>query len=250
MPGTVPLAFFLILSGAAVGSFLAAWADRLPRGESIVGPRSCCRSCGGQIGWRDLVPVLSWLWLGGRCRGCGAAIPKRLFYAEVAGMALAILAVWVAQSPAHMVLGAVWLWVLMGLVLCDLAAFRLPDGLTGLLFLTGLGLAWEDPVRDLPGAVVGAIAGAGAFWTLRICYQTLRGREGLGLGDVKLMAGIGAGLGAMALPVVTLVAAMLAIGVAGIMALRRRTRPEGDLAIAFGAYLAAAAALVWIWPLL
>lgn len=250
MPGTTPLAFFLIASGAAVGSFLAAWADRLPRGESIVGPRSRCRSCAARIGWRDMVPVLSWLRLGGKCRTCGAEIPKRLFYAEVAGMVLAMLAVWVAQSPLHMGLGAVWLWLLMGLVLCDLAAFRLPDGLTGLLFLTGLGLAWEDPGRDLSAALIGAGLGAGIFWALRIGYRVLRGREGLGLGDVKLMAGIGAGLGAMALPVVTLVAAVLAMGVAGVMALRRGARPDGDLAIAFGAYLAAAAGVVWIWPLI
>jgi leader peptidase (prepilin peptidase)/N-methyltransferase len=78
----------------------------------------------------------------------------------------------------------------------------------------------------------------------------LRGREGLGLGDVKLMAGIGAGLGPMALPVVTLVAAVLALAFAGIMAVQRRARPEGDLAIAFGAYLAGAAGLVWLWPLI
>jgi leader peptidase (prepilin peptidase)/N-methyltransferase len=250
MSGTASLAFFLIATGAAVGSFLAAWADRLPRGESIVGPRSRCQSCAGQIGWRDMVPVLSWLWLGGKCRSCGAAIPKRLFYAELGGMALAVLAVWVAESPLHMVLGAGWLWVLMGLVLCDLAAFRLPDGLTGPLFLIGILLAWEDPSRDLSGALIGAAIGAGTFLALRIAYQTLRGREGLGWGDVKLMAGIGAGLGVMALPVVTLVAAVLAMAVAGIAALRRGARPDGDLAIAFGAYLAGAAGLVWIWSLI
>lgn len=250
MPGTVPLAFFLILCGAALGSFLAAWADRLPRGESIVGPPSHCRSCGLRIGARDMVPVLSWLWLGGKCRACGGAIPKRLFYTEVGGMTLAVLAISVAQSPLHMGLGALWLWLLMGLVLCDASALRLPDALTGVLFLTGLGLAWEDPARDLYGAVVGACVGAGAFWALRMGYRALRGREGLGLGDVKLMAGIGAGLGVMALPIVTLVAAVLAIAVAGIMALRRGVRPEGDLALAFGAYLAVAAGLVWIWPLI
>lgn len=250
MSATAPLAFFLILTGAAMGSFLAAWADRLPRDESIVGPRSRCRSCGVRIGAGDMVPVLSWLWLGGKCRSCGVHIPKRLFYTEVAGMALAVLAVWVAQSPLHMVLGALWLWLLMGLVLCDLAAFRLPDGLTGPLFLTGLLMAWEDPGRDLWGALVGAAIGAGAFLALRIGYRMLRGREGLGLGDVKLMAGIGAGLGAMALPIVTLVAAVLAMGMAGVMALWRGARPEGDLAIAFGAYLAAAAGLVWLWPLI
>ncbi|WP_297774243.1 A24 family peptidase [uncultured Roseovarius sp.] len=248
MSAAAHLAFFLIVCGAAAGSFLCAWADRLVHGESIVSPPSRCRCCGTRIGWLDKVPVFSWLWLAGKCRTCGAKIPKQVFYCELAGVALAVVAVWVAQSPMHMALGAIWLWTLMGLMVCDLSVFRLPDALTGLLLMTGFGLAWEDPGRDLAGAFIGAGVGAGVFLALRIAYRALRGREGLGLGDVKMMAGIGAGLGAMALPVVTLTAAVLALGVALLGAVWRGARPGGDQAIAFGAYLALAAALVWVWP--
>lgn len=243
MPATAPLAFFLILCGAAVGSFMAAWADRLPRGESVVSEPSRCRGCGIRISWRDKMPILSWLLLGGKCRTCGAAIPKRLFYAEISGAVLAILAIWVAQSPLHMVLGAVFLWVVLGLVMCDLAAFRLPNALTGLLCVTGLGLAVENPFRGPLDGLIGATAGAGAFLVIRIVYQKVRGREGLGLGDVKLMGGIGAGLGATALPVVALIAAMAAMFVAIFVGWRKGERPGSSTEIPFGAYLAGAAGL-------
>jgi len=243
MPATAPLAFFLILCGAAVGSFLAAWADRLPRGESVLADPSRCRDCGIRISWRDKMPVLSWLLLGGKCRSCGAAIPKRLFYAEISGAALAILAIWVAQSPLYMVLGAVFLWVILGLVMCDLAAFRLPNALTGLLFVIGLALASQDPFRGLIDGLIGAAIGGGAFLFIRTFYQWVRGREGLGLGDVKLMGGIGAALGATALPMVALIAAMTAMIVAILSGWRKGERPGSTAEIPFGAYLAGAAGL-------
>jgi leader peptidase (prepilin peptidase)/N-methyltransferase len=240
MPDALPLALFLCLSGAAMGSFLAAWADRLARGESIVAPPSACRACGRRIGWRDLVPVVSWLWLGGRCRGCGAAIPARLLHAELGGVALAALAILAAATPAEMALGALLLWLLMGLALCDLAAFRLPDALTAALLVVGLALAWQGDA--LAEGLIGAGAGAGAFMAVRLGYAALRGREGLGLGDVKLMAGIGAALGWAALPGVALLAALAAIAVT---VLGRRIT-AADAQIPFGAYLAAAAGVVWL----
>lgn len=244
MTETALLAAFLILLGPVAGSFLAAWADRLPRGESIVHPPSRCRSCDARIGWRDLVPVVSWLGLGGKCRTCGAPIPRRLLIAEIAGLALSVLAVWTAPASAQMALTALWLWILMGLVMCDLAAFRLPDALTGGLLLTGLGLAWLDPLQGLVEGLIGAALGAGAFWLIRLGYKSLRGQEGLGLGDVKLMAGIGAGLGAAALPVVALLAALSALAWSGITAIRSGQHPQASQEIPFGAYLAGAAALL------
>lgn len=246
MTDTALLATVLILLGPVAGSFLAAWADRLQRGESIVHPPSRCRTCDARIGWRDLVPVVSWLSLRGRCRSCGAPIPRRLVLAEIGGMALAVLAVWTVPSSPQMGLAALWLWLLMGLMMCDLAALRLPDTLTGALLLTGLGLAGQDPLRGLGDGVIGAVIGAGAFWLMRLGYQRLRGQEGLGLGDVKLMAGIGAGLGAVALPVVALIAAVSALAWSGIMAWQSGQRPQATLELPFGAYLSGAAALVWL----
>jgi len=241
MQSLLPLALFLLVTGAAVGSFLALWAERLPYGEGVVLRGSRCRECGARIGWHDLVPVVSWLWLGGRCRGCGAAIPRWLWHAELGGVALAAAAILVAPAPVTMVLGALWLWLLMGLALCDLRALRLPDPLTAALLATGLALGVLGP--GLGGALVGAGAGAGVFMAIRLGYAALRGREGLGLGDVKLMAGIGAALGWQALPLVALVAALGALVLTLVM---RRGPVARDAEIPFGAYLAAAAVLIWI----
>ncbi|MFB9148700.1 prepilin peptidase [Roseovarius ramblicola] len=241
MQSLLPLSLFLLVTGAAAGSFLALWAERLPHGEGVVLRGSRCRGCGARIGWRDLVPVVSWLSLGGRCRGCGATVPRWLWHAELGGVALAAAAILVAPTPALMALGALWLWLLMGLALCDLTAMRLPDPLNAALLATGLGLGMSGPGTG--AALIGAGAGAGAFLTIRLAYQALRGREGLGMGDVKLMAGIGAGLGWQALPLVALIASLCALGVT--LALRHG-RVERDAEIPFGAYLCAAAALVWI----
>lgn len=245
MPETFPLAVFLCLTGAAMGSFFAAWADRLARGQGIVAQPSACGTCGARIAWRDLVPVLSWLRLDGLCRACGAAIPKRLFYAELGGVALASVAIWLAATPWGMVSGALFLWLLMGLALCDLAAYRLPDPLNAALLAVGLAMAWQGGA--LAEGLIGAGAGAGAFLAIRLGYAALRGREGLGLGDVKLMAGLGAALGWAALPLVALMAALAAMVVT---VLRRHGAAKdvtGDAEIPFGAYLAAAAGTVWLF---
>ena len=154
MQSLLPLALILLVTGAAVGSFLALWAERLPHGEDVVGRGSRCRACGARIGWRDLVPVASWLWLGGRCRDCGAAIPRWLWHAELGGVALASAAILTAPSPPIMALGALWLWLLMGLALCDLTAMRLPDPLNAALFATGLALGALGP--GLGAALIGA----------------------------------------------------------------------------------------------
>lgn len=241
MQSLLPLALFLLVTGAAVGSFLALWAERLPRDEGVVRRGSRCRGCGARIGWRDLVPVVSWLWLGGRCRGCGAAIPRWLWHAELGGVSLAALAILVAPTPAVMVLGALWLWLLMGLALCDLTAMRLPDPLNAALLATGLALGALG--LGAGTALIGAGVGAGTFLAIRLGYHALRGREGLGMGDVKLMAGIGAALGWAALPLVALVAALAALALT--LALRHG-RVARDAEIPFGAYLCAAAALVWL----
>lgn len=248
MSETALLAILLILCGGAVGSFAAVLADRLPQDQDVLRVPSACRTCATPLPWRDKLPLLSFLIQGGKCRHCGAPIPRRLFYSEVLGMALAIVAILVAQGPLHMVLGAAYLWCLMALAICDLSVYRLPDALTGLLFAIGLSLAWEDPARALLFGFADGLAAAGIFWLIRIGYHRLRGREGLGLGDVKLMAGIGAALGLQAVPVVALVAALSAMALTLVLHITARKGLSATLALPFGAYLCGAAALVWAWP--
>jgi len=241
--------WLVVLIGPAMGSFAALLADRLPRGEAVLAARSRCRSCGTALGARDLVPLVSYPWLRGRCRHCGAAIPGWVWGAEWAGLALGAAAAWLAgpwaghwggAGPA--VVAALWLWCLLALALADLRSFRLPDPLTAALLVLGTAMAWPH----WEGAALGAAAGAGVFLALRLGYRGLTGRDGMGLGDVKLMAGIGAGLGAAALPMVALIAAGSALLVAMLHALRRGRRLRRQGAVPFGAWLAAAAVAVWV----
>lgn len=233
--------WLLVPLGAAAGSAAALLAERLPRGEPVVWARSRCRSCGRRLAARDLVPLVSALALRGRCRHCGAPIPARLWQAEAAGAGLGALAAGLAATPQEAVLSALWLWLLLALALADLRFFRLPDPLTAALATAGLALAWPD----WPGAVLGAAAGAGAFAAIALGYRAARRRTGMGWGDVKLMAGIGAGLGAPALPWVALIAAAAALAVAALRARRRGRRLRRLGAVPFGAFLSAAAVAVW-----
>lgn len=234
----VPLA--LAILGPAMGSFAALLAERLPRGEPVAAARSCCRACGARLGARDLVPLLSYLALRGRCRHCGARIPARLFQAELAGLGLGAAAAWLGAGPWEAAASALWLWTLLALALADLRAFRLPDALTLALLGFGFALAWPG----WEAAALGAALGAGAFLALRLGYRAAARREGMGLGDVKLMAGIGAGLGAADLPLAVLIAAGSALAVAGLRARRKGRRLRRLGRVPFGAYLAAAA--VWV----
>lgn len=242
MHGDWPWALLLLLISPAVGSFLAVLVDRLPIGGSVL-TASRCNGCGVRLRWRDMVPVLSALTLGGRCRNCGAAIPGHLMRIEIAALLAALLVVALVPGVGMMWLHAALLWVLIALFYADLLHFRLPDLLNAALLGLGMLLALAEPQRGFLDAAISAMAGAGAFWLIRWGYFQWRGREGLGLGDVKLMAGIGAALGWQIIPMVTLLAAALALVVALIGSLRSKTAPKADTRLPFGSYLTAAAAI-------
>lgn len=235
----------VVLLGPALGSFAALLADRLPRGEPVVRARSTCRACGRTLAPRDLVPIGSYLALRGRCRHCGAPIPPVTLHAEIAATGLGVLAVIAAAGGAETLLVALVLWCLLALVLCDLLWFRLPDVLNAALL--ALALAWAVLWGHGPGpALLGGALGAGSFAALRWGYAALRGRAGLGLGDVKLMAGVGALSGPFDLPLVVLLAALAALAVAGLQRVRDARALRATRALPFGAALAAAAAAVWL----
>lgn len=194
-----------------------------------------------------MVPVLSALNLRGKCRKCGARIPGHLLRIEIAALAAGLLAAATASDPGEMLLLAGYLWCLISLFYCDLLYFRLPDALTAALFVLGLMLSAIDPWRGIIDGMISAAVGAGAFLAIRIGYRALRGREGLGLGDVKLMAGIGAGLGWSLLPVITLTAAVLGLVVVAVEAARARAVTCGGTRLPMGTYLCAAAAMLMLW---
>lgn len=239
------LVFALILAGPAVGSFLALFADRWPRGEDVVSAPSRCRACGTRLTLRDRIPLLSWLALRGRCRHCGRGISARLFGAEAVAAVLPMAAVAVAPTPLALLFGCVFLWLLLGLALCDLAAYRLPDPLVVALAVCGVAMAWEHPGRALWDAALGALIGGGVLWLLRAGYFALRGRQGLGLGDVKLAGALGVALGATALPLVALIGALSGLAAALLVSARRGRSLRADSAVPFGIWLCFGAGCVW-----
>jgi leader peptidase (prepilin peptidase)/N-methyltransferase len=236
-----PYLLLLLLVAPAVGSFLALVSDRLPKGQTIVWARSACSHCDAALTARDLVPVVSFAFLSGRCRHCRTQIPPWLLYMELAAIGTAIWAVILGQSVAEAWLIAVFLWVLVSLVATDLIAFRLPDMLTGALACVALTLALLNGTPSLSEALWGAAIGVASFVALRWGYQTLRGREGLGLGDVKLMVGLGAALGPYDLPLMLLLASLTSLAVAVVSG-----RISGVHPVPFGAALAAATGTLWI----
>lgn len=240
-----PFALLIIALGPFVGSFLAVLADRQPRGKDYIFTPSACARCKTRLRWFELIPIVSYLLQHGRCRNCGATIPERLLWAEIAGFLLGCMAVSVAYAPLHLALSALFLWTLLGLVLTDFIAYRLPDVLTATLLITGFLFAAEAPNRTLIDAGVGAAVGAGSFFALRWLYQRLRGREGLGLGDIKLMGGIGAVLGYELLAFVTLGAAVGALIVALVITRRSGQSLHATSVVPFGAYLAISAGVIW-----
>ncbi|HET6469542.1 MAG TPA: A24 family peptidase [Geminicoccaceae bacterium] len=229
-----------------VGSFLGLLIVRLPIGEGVVWERSACRGCKGRLGARDLVPLLSWLWARGRCRYCGARIGW--FYPGIELAALAV-ALWAAALTSGWVFWASCGlgWTLLALAAIDYRHLILPDALTLPLVPAGLAVAWLIDPAMLPHHMFGAVAGFVGFALVGWVYARLRGREGLGLGDAKLLAAAGAWVSWTGLPSVVLLAGV--VGLAGVLAAGAAGRGGGlgaERAIAFGPCLALATWLVWL----
>ena len=239
-----PLWFFVVyagLVGLIVGSYLNVVIHRLPHNQSTVLPRSRCPKCGAAIRARDNLPLLSWLLLGGRCRDCGAPISARYPLIELLSGALFAGAVLRFGATPTAAAAALFCAALVALAAIDVEHFLLPDKITlpGLV----LGLAVQPLVAwgTLPGALQGALCGAGILLVMAGLWELLRGVEGMGLGDVKMLAMIGAFLGVHGV-VVTLVFASLAGSLVGITLLARGAIAlQGKLP--FGLFLALGAAV-------
>ena len=201
---------WVVAVGAIVGSFLNVVVARVPAGESVVHPRSRCPRCRSPIAWYDNVPVLSWILLRGRCRRCGVAIPLRYPALELAGAAVAWLA-WTRHGLGPAALAELVLVdALVALALIDLATWLLPHALTWPLIAAGLvaAAAGAAPVASVRGSALGAAAGFAAFALVAAVGKLVTRKEALGFGDVWLLAGLGAWLGAPALLPVVLLASL------------------------------------------
>jgi leader peptidase (prepilin peptidase)/N-methyltransferase len=230
--------------GAIVGSFLNVVIHRLPRGESIVFPASHCPHCNTVIKAYDNVPILSFLLLGGRCRACRERISLRYPLIELAN-GLFYLAVFQRTGPAvGFVAIAALVSMTLVLIYIDLEIQILPDviDLPGVAIGLGVGALHLGALhpdlllsRTFFESVTGAIAGAGVIMLIRLTYQLIRGIEGMGLGDVKMMAMLGAVLGWEPLFPLLLLASMTGALIG--LALAAKSGKGLQLALPFGVFL-------------
>ncbi len=227
------------LFGLALGSFLNVCIYRMPRELSVVSPRSACPRCKAMVRWHDNIPVLSWIILRGRCRDCHAPISPRYAVVELLTAALFALCVLVFGPTLAAFKFAVLSFLLLGLIFTDLDARILPDQLTLSGIALGLVFSLLVPLRDLLSmfvrsqvwiaqgsglerwislgdSIVGALVGAGFIYGVGALYLSARGVEGMGFGDVKLMAMVGAFLG-IRLTLFTIFAAALTGSVFGVV---------------------------------
>ncbi len=230
--------------GAVVGSFLNVVIHRLPRGESLVRPRSHCPSCGETIRWFDNLPVLSWILLGARCRRCRARIALRYPLVEAAAGLAAVLTVMRWGPTVAGFEAALFAWVSLALAFIDLDHQILPDVLTLPLIAVGIAASFAggltSPLESLLGAAVGAAIPA----LVIVAYKALRGEEGMGWGDVKYLAAIGAVVGVRDCLWILVAAAVL--GAAFGLTLVATGRGSGKTALPFGTFLALAV-LAWLY---
>lgn len=226
--------FFLY--GALFGSFANVIIYRLPLGESVIKPRSRCKSCGRQVAWYDNIPIASWFLLRGRCRHCNAKYSFRYVFVEF------LMGVLFAGSYATFGFSLNLLESLLlvfGLVTCsfiDLDHMILPDEFTLSGIVLGLLLALVNPDRSFWDALIGFLIGGGCLWFLAWLYFVVTKKDGLGGGDIKLLGWLGAFLGWKAIPFIIMFAAItgsvVGIGV-GI-----KNRQGLKAAIPFGPFLA------------
>lgn len=233
-----------VVAAPFVGSFLAVLAVRLPLGEDVIASRSRCRSCRAELGPAELIPVVSWLVQGGKCRRCGAAVSWLYPAVEVAALALAVWAAF-AMHGALLWVSVAFGWALLALLAMDLREQVLSDWLTLPLIAAGLiVIAWVN-IDAVPNHIAAAAIGAAAIAAIAFLYKRVRGLEGIGMGDAKLMAAAGAWTGLEGLGSVML------YGVAFSLVLVLLQRLWGEqvgtkTAVPLGAGLALGLWLVWL----
>jgi len=261
------LVFACVVFGLLVGSFLNVVIHRLPKmlqaewewqcaelgGETpvagpkynLVVPRSACPKCGHMITALENIPVVSWLALRGKCRSCRTPISARYPSVEALTGVLSGFVAWHFGFGFALAGALVFTWSMVALTFIDLDTTLLPDDITLPLLWVGLLFNIGGTFVALPSAVIGAVAGYLALWSVYWGFKLLTGKEGMGFGDFKLLAAIGAFLGWKVLPLVILLSSFVgaAIGISMIVF----TRHNRQVPIPFGPYLAIAGVIALVW---
>ena len=257
------------LLGLVVGSFLNVvihrlplmmereWRAQLPEASGatppasaepplgLVSPRSRCPHCGHGIRWHENIPVLSWLYLRGRCSACHASIGLRYPLVELATAGCSALIAWHFGFGWETAAALLLTWALIALSMIDFDHQLLPDAITLPFLWLGLVISLVPLFADSRSAILGAAAGYLVLWGIYHLFRLLTGKEGMGYGDFKLLALLGAWMGWQALPVIVILSSLVGavVGVAMILLLGR----DRQLPIPFGPYLAAAGWITLLW---
>lgn len=233
-----------VVLGLIIGSFLATIVVRWPVGESVLKGRSRCDHCKQTLGALDLVPVFSYFLRRGKCAHCGKAIDSDHLMIELCAGLIGGVALF-AEPGAGGLLGAIFGWLLLTLAALDAQHHWLPDRLTFLLAVTGLAASHFGVEPNIIDRLIGGGVGFVSLFLVGWSYQRLRGREGLGGGDPKLLGAIGLWLGWPAIPLVILLAALVGLTSAGVTRLRGGAIAS-DTSLPLGSFMAITAFPLWI----
>ena len=235
MIADTPLLVLSFVVGLCFGSFLNVVIFRLPLGQSLTHPPSRCMACGSKLRWRDNVPILSWTLLGGKCRKCRAPISIQYPVVELVTGVLFVLVVWLTPVGPLLFSRLIFVCILIVLFGIDLEHQILPNTIT----LPGIAIGLIFSFIAPPGwrsSLIGIVIGGGSLYGIAAAYYLVRREEGLGMGDVKMLAMIGAFLGWKAV-LVTLVLSSFSGALLG-LALIAVQRGSMRLALPFGTFLA------------
>ena len=266
-PGYLPATLVWAVIGLVIGSFLNVAIHRLPvmmqretenfialendepaphtSRYNLIAPRSACPSCGHTLSALDNIPVFSYVWLKGRCRFCRAPISRRYPLVEIITALLSAVVVWQLGSELKGVAALLLVWCLIALTFIDIDTQMLPDDVTLPLVWLGLLINLNGSFVTLADAVIGAAAGYLSLWSVYWLFRFATGKEGIGYGDFKLLAALGAWLGWMMLPFIVLLSSAVGalVGIAMIV-LRGHQR---DKPIPFGPFLAVAGLIALLY---
>ncbi len=265
----IPLFFIALcgIIGLMVGSFLNVVIHRLPQmmerewraqcaelgqaeteaspSYNLVIPRSACPQCGHPISALENIPVLSYLWLRGKCKGCGVHISMRYPIVEILSGVLSAYAAWHFGYSTAALGALLFIWALLALTFIDFDTQLLPDSITLPLLWLGLSFNLVSTYASLHNAVIGALAGYLVLWLVYWSFKLTTGKEGMGYGDFKLLGALGAWLGWQLLPLVILLSSVVGavVGIS-LMIVARHGR---NIPIPFGPYLAGGGLIALFW---
>jgi leader peptidase (prepilin peptidase)/N-methyltransferase len=252
---------FAFLFGSAIGSFLNVVIHRVPREQSVVTPNSACPNCGNAIKPYDNIPIFSWIFLGGKCRNCKAKISPRYPAVELLTGLVWLLVFWQVGFNPFLPVALAFVSAMIALMFIDAEHMILPNAITYPFLIIAVGLRIIFPIAfsanyfpdmahapltamaeyprwlvSLAGAGLGALAGGGSLWLIGELWKRLRGVDAMGLGDVKMMLGVGAILG-WRLSILAIFLAAFVGAVAGMAVIAKQKDRDMQTQIPFGIFL-------------